>query len=122
MESVPLGVTNMFTGEISLYRGLDKYPELKKIVLEHEIRHRENDKNFLQVFIREIIEYPQIMFSKHHIKFLEDEAEKIKWWARLILAPINSIYVFFTIGYSVLLTILLSVYILILKVFNIEKF
>jgi hypothetical protein len=92
----PMGAFNLFERKISYYYELDRFPELKRMVLEHEQGHA-TDKNMLQVLIRETKDYVRIYCSKEYMEFYDYQSKKHKWWQHLLLNFANMVYGFYVL-------------------------
>jgi hypothetical protein len=71
-----LGAYDPFTGTIVLDQRLNKYPDLKKAVLEHEIGHSK-DKNVLQALLRDIRDYPYLNARKDCIAYQKETQKHV---------------------------------------------
>jgi len=101
----PLGAYDFFSKEISYYRGLDKYPDLKEMVLQHEFNHTK-DKNMAQVLWREFTEYPVVYFSDEMYEFFKAEGNKYKQnaWQMFLTMLMTAMYGIIVNIYSFILT------------------
>jgi hypothetical protein len=88
-----MGVYDIYNDRISLHVDLDKFPKLKKQILEHEMNHR-NDKNMLSVLWRELKDYARIYATDEYWKYSEYQNRKRKkvWWVIVIDVVQNLVY------------------------------
>lgn len=52
-----IGMADPYSNTIILHKVLNKFPELKKLILKHEIQHLK-DNSFLKAFILDMKDYP----------------------------------------------------------------
>lgn len=83
-DGIALGSYNLLENTIGIFHGLDRFPKLKQMVLEHEMKHAEEPKEFLVVLRRELKDYSKIYetdeYWEYRRYYKEKELERGLWW------------------------------------------
>ena len=59
---------------------LNKYPSLKKLIIQHELGHRNKDKNVFDCVVRDISDYARMRLHPDFKSFMKDKKTKQTFW------------------------------------------